>query len=335
VPEVIERCDQLLPRARTLDIKARVDCFSADVDGKYEHHLPGAKEFFAVTGRTEQARSLYRDMVLSTNQSLIVGVGGSERDLARQAVARRIELYPGRSIVIGGNITRQQVPAALDIIALLFVESTIPEKLLTEFGTAGGVAVTSPTLLLSQATLRTALAAGDQKEAMTALVVRWLETREELRTVYSAMTTAASLKLPVAATLAKKVLSTEGVSPLYRVQAACNVAKVGKAEDAALLAPLLKDETQAHAGVVVVVNGNQQRSPVQVRDVALAMTLHLNGQDPTEFGMKSRYTTATASEALKFSYLNYYFDDTDEKAGERRAEAFKKWDEWKAKQGKK
>jgi hypothetical protein len=330
VPEVTERCDQLLPRARALDIRARVDCFAADANGKYEHHLPGAKEFFAITGRTDKARALYRDMLLSSNRGLISGIGGSETELAQQAVNRRIELYP-RAVVVGGSINRPTPPSALDIAALLFVESTIPEKLLTEAGTTGGVAVSSPSVLLSQPAFRTALTADDQKEAMTAITVKWCETREELRTIYSCMTVAGSLKLPVAIPLAKKVLSTKGATPLYKVQAVCNVAKVGKPEDAALIAPLLTDDTQAAVGVVAIVNGVQQRSPVQVRDVALAMTLLMNQQDPIAFGMKSRYAANAANETLKYNYMNYYFDDTDSKAEESRKAAFKKWDEVKAK----
>lgn len=327
VPEVMTRCEQLLPRARTLDIKARVDCFTADADGKYEHKLPGAKEFFTATGRTEQARKLYRDMLLSPSRSLLIAIGGDERELAKLAVARRIELYPRGATVVGGKVERPEPPEAIDILAVLFAESTIPEKFLTAEGTTGGVAVTSPTLLLSQPTFRNALASGDQKEAMIALTAKWFETREELRTINLCMTSASTLKLPVTAVLAKKVLNTQGSTPLNKAQAACNVARLGKPEDAAVIAPLLEDDTQAHPGVVIAVNGGQQRSPIQVRDVALAMTLLMNGQDPTAYGMKSRYAASATSESLKYSYLNYYFDDSDEKADEHRKAAFKKWEE--------
>jgi hypothetical protein len=331
-PEAAERCEQLLPRARALDIRARVDCFAADAAGKYRHDLPGGAEFFAATGRTEPARKLFRDLLLSSNRGLLSGIGGPDDALAQAVVARRIELYP-RSVVVGGAVQRTPPPTALDVIAVYFVECTLPEKAVTAAGAgAGGVAVTSPTVLLTQPAVQTALNADPLREPMAAIVTRWCETRTEPRTQYMSMTAAANLKLPVATAVAKKVLADKTATPLYKAQAACTVARVGKPADAALLAPLLKDDTQAHPGVVVVKNGAQQRSPVQVRDVALAMSLLLTGQDPTAYGLVSRYAgNAGSQETLRYSYLSYYFDDSDGQADAARSAAVTKWDEWRAK----
>lgn len=331
-PEAAERCDQLLPRARALDIRARVDCFAADAAGKYRHDLPGGTEFFAATGRTEPARKLFRELLLSPNRGLLSGIGGPDDALAQAVVARRVELYP-RSVVVGGAVQRTPPPSALDVIAVFFAECTLPEKAVTAAGAgAGGVAVSSPTVLLTQPAVRTALESDPLREPMAAVITRWCETRTEPRSIYLSMTTAANLKLPVAVTLAKKVLADKTATPLYKAQAACTVARTGKPADAALLAPLLADDTQAHPGMVVVVNGVQQKSPIQIRDVALAMSLLLTGQDPTGYGLKSRYAGgAGATEALKYSYYSYYFDDADGKADEARKAALTKWDEWRAK----
>ena len=52
------RCSSLLPRAASLDIKARLDVFLADAEGEYEHDLPGWNQFRA-TVRNEWESSGY------------------------------------------------------------------------------------------------------------------------------------------------------------------------------------------------------------------------------------------------------------------------------------
>ncbi len=332
-PEAAERCDQLIPRARNLDVRARLDCFVADAAGKYQHDLPGGVEFFAVTGRTEPARKLFRELLLSSNRGLLSGIGGSDDALAQAVVARRVELYPQANAAFNVEPGRRAPPSARDVIAVYFAECTLPEKTVLAAGAGGGgVAVTSPTLLLTQPAVRTALESDPLREPMAAIVTRWCETRTEPRSVYLSMTAAANLKLPVAMTLAKKVLADKTATPLYKAQAACNIARVGKPADAALIAPLLADDTQAHPGVAVFKNGAQQRSPIQIRDVGLAMSLLLTGQDPTGYGLVSRYAGNTGNQdTLKYSYYSYYFDDADGKADEARKAALQKWGEWRAK----
>ena len=332
-PEAAERCEQLLPRARGLDIRARVDCFAADAVGKYRHDLPGGAEFFAITGRTEPARKLFRALLLSANRGLLSGIGGPDDALAQAVAERRAELYPRPNAFGGGGMesTRRVAPSALDVIAVYFAECTLPEKAVAAAG-AGGVAAASPTVLLTQPAVRTALESDPLREPMAAIVARWCETRTEPRSVYLSMSAAANLKLPVATTLAKKLLADKTTTPLYKAQAVCTVARTGKPADAALLAPLLADDTQAHPGMVAVVNGVQQKSPIQVRDVALAMSLLLTGQEPTAYGLKWRYAgNAGNTDTLKYSYFSYYFDDGDGKADEARKAAVKKWGEWRAK----
>lgn len=317
VPEVARRCELLIPRAYTLDIRARVDCFSADVGGKFKHDLPGADEFFAITGRSEAANKLYRDLLLSPNRDLLTLVGGPEDEVAQVAAGRRAELNPRP---VGGV---RKLADAADVIALLFVETTIPDR-------GGGVGVNSPTYLLTAGSLRTALDTDPRKEAMAAIAVKWFDTRTDGRTLAAAMTAATSLKLPqVVIPLAKKTLTAENATAPQKAQAMCKVAQVGGEGDLPLLAPFTGNEDVAYNGVVIV-NGQRQNQPVQVRDVALAMSVLMTKQDPTEYGLKNRYSGNT-SESLKYNYIAYYFDDADGKAEEKREAAMGKWYEWAGK----
>lgn len=317
VPEVARRCDLLYPRAHTLDIRARVDCFSADTAGKFKHDLPGADEFFAITGRTPAANKLYRDLLLSPNRDLLTAVGGPEDEVSQIAAGRRAEMNPR---AVGGV---RKLADAADVVALLFVETTIPDQ-------GGGVGVNAPTYLLTAGSLRTALETDPRKEAMAAITTKWFETRTDGRTLAAAMNAAATLKLPqVVVPLAKKTLAAENATPQQKAQAVCKVAQVGTETDLALLATLMGNEDVAYNGVVIV-NGQRQNNPVLVRDVALAMSLLLSKQEPTEYGLKNRYQGNTA-ESLKYNYITYYFEDTDGKAEEKREAAIAKWYEWAGK----
>ena len=89
---------------------------------------------------------------------------------------------------------------------------------------------------------------------------------------------------------------------------------------------MLKDETQVGVRPDQDVGENGQMVskmyPIQTRDVALAMLLHLDGKKPTEYGMKIFATT----ESMKYQYTNHWF-----RTEAARDEAFKKFAEERAK----
>ena len=57
-PEVRLRCARLLPKANSDDLKARIDTFLADADGKYEHSLPGWNQFRKTVGSDKDRKSV-------------------------------------------------------------------------------------------------------------------------------------------------------------------------------------------------------------------------------------------------------------------------------------
>src|SRR5262245_66386297 len=61
--EVRFRCRQLLPQIYELELKARLDAFLADVEGKKEHDLPGLTRFRKSFGFDNRARELYVSML--------------------------------------------------------------------------------------------------------------------------------------------------------------------------------------------------------------------------------------------------------------------------------
>jgi hypothetical protein len=53
-PEVRFRCSRLLPKAGADDLRARLDTFLADTEGKYDHDLPGLKQYRKAVGNDEK-----------------------------------------------------------------------------------------------------------------------------------------------------------------------------------------------------------------------------------------------------------------------------------------
>ena len=332
VPEVTLWCEQLLPQAQSLDLKARVECFLADADGKFKHDLPGATEFFRITGPSEQARTLFKELWLSSNRDLFLALTISPEEAAKAVAVRRADLS-NRALSRVREIDAKSQPTSLEVLAMLFVESMIPERLLTaqNANVAVGRGMLNPCAILTQSALRADLDVDGKKEVYGAIVSNWYETREETRTMYYCLTSSASMKVPVPLKLARKMLERKDAVPMYKAQAVCQLGRGGRKEDIETLLPLLKDETVVTAGIVAVGgNGNQVRSPIQQQDTALAMTLVLNGDKPTDYGFNERYPNQTMSTTLRFNYMNYYFDDAEGKAKDLRAAALKKWDEKQA-----
>ncbi len=326
-PEVRLRCEILLPKATADDIHARLDCFLADKEAKYDHKLPGAKQFFAAAGTSEASRNLFRELALSPeNRPLLFAAGGKPNDLLRIVVERRA-YFTNRTIVVGGVVRRENhVPNFQDAVTLLFIESLVSEQTLGRNTGTGSVAY-----MLSQQYMRDALASDKTREPISNLISKWVETRTDAYSLYTAMNSARSQNLPHLMPCAKRLLDPKVTGPgVYKAMAMTHIARIGTPkDDLASLEVAFKDETLA---TTIFIAANK-RYPVQMRDVALAMGLLMVKEDPTTYGMKSRYPNQT-NESLKFIYNNFYFDDENGKAEENRKAAFKKWDEWKAKQEK-
>jgi hypothetical protein len=328
VPEVTLWCEQLLPQAQSQDLKARVECFLADKDGKYKHDLPGANEFFKIAGASDTARTLFKDLWLSNNRDLFIALAISPDEAAKAVAARRVDLN-NRALSGIREAADRAMPKSLDVLAVLFVESMIPERLVTAAMNNNPVPgrVVNPCTVISQSTLRADLEDEAKKPVYGALITHWYDTREETRSMYYCLSSANSLKLPPPLKLARKLLTRKDAVPMNKALAICALGRAGNKEDIDLLLPLLKDETVVTAGFVVAGGNGQVRNSIVLQDTALAMVLLLNGDNPKDYGYTERYPTQTATATLRFNYMNFYFDDAEGKAKELRAAALKKWDD--------
>jgi hypothetical protein len=112
---------------------------------------------------------------------------------------------------------------------------------------------------------------------------------------------------------AEAIVRDEAQQPYVLQNAMLAIAKLGDRQHLQLLQPFLKNETPV----------NNRRAAAgylpQVRDVALAATIHLHGQNPRQFGFRRiRPNPQTLFQAGTMGF----------ESSQNRQAAFDKWDQW-------
>lgn len=328
--EVRFRVEMVLPAARLADLEARLECLLADGEGKFQHdQLPGGKAFLAAAGRTVASRTLFATMLRSDNRTMLLAADEPEADLRKKFDERRgdLGLIPGRS----SNFVEL---TDADVASILLVESVLPDTGVVGGGfgpPVGRIGRFGPTVSNNSflSTLGAALSDETRREAIGGIVRRWMATRDHPQSVFTALGAmdrhGLADALPAARNLASGKVTGGPIS--FRAQALAYLARFGTADDLPTIEKLFGEKVTLMVGVP---NGPiSRRYTIQLRDVALAMALLLNGQDPSDYGLDYRYVRGN-SDSPKHNPQAYYFEtDDEEKADELRETAFKKYAAWK------
>jgi hypothetical protein len=343
--EVRSRCAALLPKANALEMRARLEVFMADTEGKYDHDLQGWNQFrnlirdewslfgYQVSTNAvldKSARAVFADMITgSVNRQIVMMTGGGQVELGQLVADRRQELYNQkypRTVVIGGMIVRPapaRDPSAEDIAVLLFAETHVSSKFVPR-----GVSVLN---LVSTSNFLSAAKAGDDKGRIyRAIASAWLESKTDPIDMYQSISIASNLGLNDQATrMAVKLMTAPGVPISYRGQGAMHLARLGTKEHLPLLEKSLTDATVAYTIRENVTNVPVQERPthdVQVRDMALAVSVLISGQNLDEYGFVDNLRSNGALAGTKtYSYSRYYIPEADRK------KMFEKWKAWREK----
>jgi hypothetical protein len=344
--EIRARCSNLLPRATALDLKARLDVFLADTEGKYEHDLPGWAEFRA-TVRSEwtllghelssnrsldgPAREVYAEIMAEpVNRQIIMATCGSRKELGSIASSRRQELYAQkfpRNVVRGGRVivtssTLRHDPTVEDLATLLFAETLAPPRF-----TPRGVSISR--LITASGFAKEARDDTERGKVYRALAAAWVDTRIDPLDMYQSMSIATSLGLTEEGNrLAIRLLMSPGAVGSYRGMAATNLARFGNKEHIPLLERALAD-----AAVVISIRENVVGRPanelpthdVQVRDLALAVGVILSGQKLEDYSFVDNFRTSGGISNSSYSYNRYYLPTN------KRDEMLRKWKDWRDK----
>ncbi|HLW68015.1 MAG TPA: hypothetical protein VKS79_22040 [Gemmataceae bacterium] len=316
-PEIRSRCRRLWPIIFEMDLQARLTNFLADTEGKQTHDLPGWSRFRKLVGDDRAARELFAKMLRA------------DGTLLEQAENRPDEFSPDRLVVRALQLQQLannpranlKVSAGEGDYALLLFLSANP-KVQSTMAAAQQIGT-----VFYQPLLRQMLLSGDHVEVMRKLVIAWFEVNvEHSATVIHQMSyVATQVGMKELAPLALKVALRKEVAPFTRGTALTVVGRVGNKEQIAAIEPLLADNTvvtnfMVRQGVVGPGGAaNNQVRTSQIGDVALAMTIHLSGQKPADFGYDMINTNPNAM------FSAHYLGFVDDAA---RSDARRKWKEW-------
>ncbi len=314
-PEVRLRCELLLPAAEADDVVARLATFLADKDAKFDHDLPGWKEFRTITGKAAAARELFADILKQPeNRDLIAGMAQDPAELARRFDARKQDLYAKmypRTPVADGKVGRYE-PTLRDATLFVFLETVTGDK-----GGTGRLGPVSAYYMLTRPAIRAAVDSDKHSETIRKLAGAWAESRTTPLGLSQAMSVLSSFKLKDALGMAGKVIKSEGVTVYQKASAATVVAKVGSPEHLPLLKPLFENDAVLRVKVGAA-------NEIRVQDCALAMAVLLTGQQPPDYGFKTQ-NVGIGPEA-RYTYYSYWFE-----SAEARKAAFAKFAEWEDK----
>jgi len=341
--EVRSRCQGLLPRATALEMKARLEVFLADADGKFEHELAGWNEFrslvrqeWTLLGHTiwsdrsldRIARTMFAEL-LSTpiNRNILFAIGGQQEELSSIAMTRRQDLYSQkypRVVVVGGGVRRPNVqrdPTNADILTLLLAE--------TQAGSSYIPPRSAPISVLIQASgfFQAVKGTDERGRVCQAIATAWCDTRHDPVDMYQAMSLANNMGLnEQSCQIAIRLFQSKGATASYRGLAASTLVRVGNEKHIAMLEKAMTDNT-----LVFTVRKQVPGKPnelethdIQLRDIALVVSLIISKQKPEDYGFVDQYK-AQGSPLTTYNYTRFY---VPEKA---RDAALVKWKEWREK----
>ncbi len=313
---VIDRCRALQPMIRELTLRRRIDDFIANRGEVNPKDLPLAETFLKSTGDTKEARTLFADVLTRHSSLLDLIARDKKKGLDQfttycQEVAQRMQFVRGVDPMAQRmNITQSDVSMYMLIAIELSADKT------------GRVASNAYPFL--QAPSLKATLAKDTPENLPfkKLFMVWLEKEPQPHMVHQALQIAVDVKMKEAVPILLNAVKNK-TTPIYsRAQTALLLAKVGEKEHLKEIEPLLEDKT-----VVGNFGVNNKQGTVQMRDVALAVSIKLNGQKMADYDFD---VMQGSDENLYQSYIYCAFSSS-----EKRDAAHAKFKEWKAKQEKK
>lgn len=312
--EVRARCRRILPIALELDRKARLDAFLADKEGKQTHDLGGWEAYRKLVGEDATARELFADMYRINGEMLDLldrdpKAAGEECDRYARGLYQRA--FPqfiggGGAIIIGGGTRPAPDPTEVATVLFLHGAAPIPQ--------GNGPFGFNPIFnLFYQGNLQSIIQSNTGKgPAMRKLVVGFIDAQgNSANAAQQALQIVINLNLKECVGFAVKMAGDKKQQVYVRGMALVAVGKVGTKEHIPNLDAALNDDTQFGN---INVNGLQLNT--QLRDVALAATIKLSGQQPRDYGFEG--LQLTGGDLSSPHYAGFAND-------EKRQAARKKW----------
>jgi hypothetical protein len=316
-PEIRQRCARLLPKAASDDLKARIDTFLADTEGKFDHDLPGLKTFRKHIGTTEKARALYVEILKSPyNLDMFAATDKGNTEGGRAISDRRTAMWNDlqqRPFPNGGKPFVPKQPSLPDIAALLFAETLITSDNIPKSGVWTWV---NGAQFLQQSAAQQALnnAGTAHADIFKGIVGQWLVTRtdpQELSTLAYQLGNTYLKQFKESSLLMRRIILTDGVQGYYKGQALNSLLQNRVKEELPFLRAIMKNQVRLgdYPGVLpdkkdpdAVIsmnndmliqqvwfgrnNGQAEMHSCLLKDVALAFLLTHGGEKIQDYGFE-------------------------------------------------
>jgi hypothetical protein len=305
--EVRTRARRLWQTVQSQDFENRLKAFVADIEGKLEHRLPGWSRFREVIGGDKLARELFVDM--QRHEPGLLSASDSSPKAAAEMFAIACRDYQQSMFGIHGQ--RQDIPVG-SIASLIFV------------GSDPKISVNDQSAMLvyqfmHQPAMQSALqGSGGQVDVLRKLLGAWVGRSLGVNARYQNLMLAMQYNLKEGLHPALEMIKSTAVHASQKAYAIVAVGKLGSKDHLPEVEKLLSDSTVCAAFRV-----NDQQISTETRDVALAVLVHLTGQNLKEYGFDRAQSNP---QMLFFPYTLGFTEPA------RRDAAMKKWKDWKDRQ---
>lgn len=332
-PEVRFRCSRLLPHAGAEDLKARIEVFQADADGKFEHYLPGLQPFRKLAGSDKAARDLYVEMVKSpTNASLLEALDKNPIEAGRVIADRRAAMWGMiQQRAINGRIEPPRMIPLSDIACLLFAETLVPTK---DIPRNNAFSYIMGVQFLHQKASTDAINGinPSHAEAYRRIIGHWIDTREDPVELSNLAHVAGNVLRGFKETpaLLKRIIHADGVIGYPKASALGHLFQLRGKEEPAYFRSLFTNDAMLMSVFFPGAQGNPQgftQHQCLIRDMALSLCLRQAGLKMSDYGFIFPQNAREEMVAQNPGYVQYAFP-----SDEARAAAFVKFGFWRMKE---
>ena len=313
--ETRHRAARILTIIVNEDFQTRLAAFTADVDGSNQTDLPGWGRFGDRLRQDKFARALFSEMYRS--ESELLGVYHRSPDEGTNVSRAFNNRCDAIQEISQTYVARWQSEISLGTITTLLLIGSEGDVLISD---KVGVLVNN---LISRPVFSRSMQARATQPLLRKLLGDWVAKSALMR---SASVQTKNLRLAMAYNLqeglkpALQIVHQTTATLETRVYAALAIGQLGSRENLPDLEPLLKDKSIYRRSVPI--NNIRKQIDVQMRDVALAVMLHLTEQELSDYGFGS----AKTSDGKLFDPSSLLFLNDED-----RSVALAKWKKWSSK----
>ncbi|HEX3726392.1 MAG TPA: hypothetical protein VHV08_09120 [Pirellulales bacterium] len=269
--EIRSRARAVLAAVSESDFRDRLEAFSADYDGSQKQSLPGWERFATQMGTSRLARQLFVEMQRCEPE--LLAAYGKDGKAASDVLDVRCHALLDQL----GQLSSGDGPVSLGTLASLLLLGSADDVTVDE-----QLAFQLFTWLIYRPAFRESATSGAWSPMMKKLLGMWIVKDSSPAATAQNLIFAANYELkPEGLSLANKLLATDGTSPQIRQFALLSIGRFGSKEQLPAVEKFLTDAN--NCGAIQVPRPPRQLE-VQVRDVALAVLVHLSGQAVRDYG---------------------------------------------------